>query len=138
MDYLIGIGLGIVVCAFALLTGLDRDRAFYPTVLAVIPPYYILFAAMAGATRPLLTETAVTGAFLVLVVIGFKKNLWLIAAGLAGHGVLDYYHDALLIADGGVPAFWPGFCGAIDIFLGAFLSLLLTIRPGFAWPSSRS
>jgi len=37
MQYLIGVVLGVVVCVFALLTGFDRDRAFYPTVLAVIP-----------------------------------------------------------------------------------------------------
>ena len=47
MEYLIGVVLGVVLCVFALLTGFDRDRAFYPTVLAVIPTYYILFAAMA-------------------------------------------------------------------------------------------
>ena len=37
MEYLIGVVLGVVVSVFALQTGFDRDRAFYPTVLAVIP-----------------------------------------------------------------------------------------------------
>ena len=36
MEYLIGVVLAAVVCAFALLTGFDRDRVFYPTVLIVI------------------------------------------------------------------------------------------------------
>lgn len=41
MAYLIGIGLVVMVCAFATLVGFDRDRVFYPTVLAVIATYYI-------------------------------------------------------------------------------------------------
>jgi len=39
MEYLIGVGLALVVCAFAMLTGFDRDRVFYPTLLTVIATY---------------------------------------------------------------------------------------------------
>ena len=46
MEYLIGVVLAAVVCAFAMLTGFDRDRVFYPTLLIVIATYYILFAVM--------------------------------------------------------------------------------------------
>lgn len=137
MDFLTGIGLGVVVCVFALLTGFDRDRAFYPTVLAVIPTYYILFGAMAGSTGAVAIESLMTGAFWVLAVIGFKRNLWWIAAGLAGHGVFDFFHGGF-IHNPGVPWFWPGFCGSIDIFLGAFLAALLWKRPGYAQPLPRS
>jgi hypothetical protein len=35
--------LAAVVCAFALLAGFDRDRAFYPTLLIVIATHYVLF-----------------------------------------------------------------------------------------------
>ena len=75
MEYLIGVVLGVVVCVFALLTGFDQDRAFYPTVLAVIPTYYILFAAMASSTQAVVIESAVTSAFWALAVVGFKKSL---------------------------------------------------------------
>ena len=50
MEYLIGIGLAVVVCALAMLAGFDRDRVFYPTLVIVVATYYILFAAM-GAPR---------------------------------------------------------------------------------------
>jgi hypothetical protein len=80
MEYLIGVVLGVVVCVFALLTGFDRDRAFYPTVLAVIPTYYILFAAMGSSTQAVVIESTVTCAFWALAVVGFKKNLWLIGS----------------------------------------------------------
>jgi hypothetical protein len=36
MEYLIGVGLALAVCAFAMAAGFDRDRVFYPTMLIVI------------------------------------------------------------------------------------------------------
>ena len=39
MEYLIGVGLAVFVCVFAMLSGFDRDRVFYPTLLTVIATY---------------------------------------------------------------------------------------------------
>src|SRR2546429_78612 len=63
MEYLIGVGLAVVVCTFAMLAGFDRDRVFYPTLLTVIATYYILFAVMGSSTPALAIESAVAGAF---------------------------------------------------------------------------
>ena len=63
-------------------------------------------------------------------------TLWWVAAGLAGHGVFDFFHHAL-IQNSGVPAFWPGFCGSIDIFFGAFLAMLIAKRSDLAIPPAR-
>ena len=82
MEYLIGVVLAAVVVAFAMLTGFDRDRVFYPTLLIVIATYYILFAAMGTSEHALLTESLVATLFLAVAVAGFKKNLWLVAAAL--------------------------------------------------------
>jgi len=133
MEYLIGVVLAVVVCAFALLTGFDRDRAFYPTLLIVIATYYILFAVMAGSAQALMIESLVAGAFLVAAVAGFKKNPWFVVAALAGHGIFDFFHH-LFIQNSGVPAWWPGFCLSFDILAGGFLAVVLTRRS----PSPRS
>jgi hypothetical protein len=130
MEYLIGAVLAAVVCAFALLSGFDRDRVFYPTLLIVVAHYYILFAAMASSTTALTIETFAAGAFLVLAVAGFRKNLWLVVAALAGHGVFDFFHH-LVIRNPGVPLWWPGFCLSFDVLAGGFLAVLLTRRAGF-------
>ena len=66
------------MCAFGMLARFDRDRVFYPTLLAVIATYYILFAVVGSSTPVLAIESAVAGTFLVLAVVGFKKNLWLV------------------------------------------------------------
>ncbi len=131
MEYLIGVGLAVVVCAFAMLTGFDRDRVFYPTLVTVIATYYILFAVIGGSTLALALECLIASAFLALAVAGFKKNLWLIVAALAGHGVFDFFHH-LFIQNRGVPAWWPGFCLSFDVLAGGFLAILLLRRSGFA------
>ena len=131
MEYLIGIALAFAVCAFAMVTGFDRDRVFYPTLVTVIATYYILFAAIGSSRRALSLESLVAGAFLVLAVAGFRQNLWLIVAALAAHGVFDFFHH-LFIHNSGVPIWWPGFCLSFDVLAGAFLAVLLMRRSGFA------
>jgi hypothetical protein len=130
MEYLIGIGLALVVCAFAMLVGFDRDRVFYPTLVIVIATYYILFAVIGSSTRALAFEVSIAAAFLALAVAGFKNNLWLIVAALAGHGVFDFFHH-LFIQNPGVPRWWPGFCLSFDVIAGGFLAVLLMRRSGF-------
>jgi len=124
MPYVIGVVLAASVCLFATVVGFDRDRAFYPTVTIVIASYYGLFAVMGGSARALAAESIVAGGFVVISVVAFKANLWLLVAALAGHGVFDFIHSGL-IADPGVPAWWPSFCLAFDLVAAAYLAVLL-------------
>jgi hypothetical protein len=130
MEYLIGVVLAAAVCAFAMLAGFDRDRVFYPMLLAVIATYYILFAVMGNSTPALTIESLVACIFLVVAVVGFRKSLWLIVAALAGHGVFDFFHH-LVIQNPGVPVWWPGFCLSFDVLAGGILAVLLARRSGF-------
>jgi hypothetical protein len=102
MGYAVGIAVALVVCTFARTVGFDRDRAFYPTVLVVIASYYVLFAVMGGSTRALALESVAMSAFVLFAVAGFKRNLWLVAAGLAAHGVFDFFHSQI-VNNPGVP-----------------------------------
>ncbi|HEV8146758.1 MAG TPA: hypothetical protein VGP79_10270 [Bryobacteraceae bacterium] len=131
MEYLIGVTLALAVAGFAALVGFDRDRAFYPTVLIVIAAYYVLFAAMDPSRRALGIEIVVAFGFVLFAVLGFKRNLLLVAAAIAGHGVFDFVHH-LFIDNPGVPRWWPGFCGSIDVALGVLLAVRLMkqrVRP---------
>jgi hypothetical protein len=89
-----------------MLAGFDSDRVFYPTLLTTIATYYILFAVIGSSTPALIIESLVAGTFLVLAVAGFRRNLWVVAAALAGHGVFDLCHH-LFIYNPGVPLRWP-------------------------------
>lgn len=128
MPYVIGVLLAVVVCLFATIVGLDRDRAFYPTMAIVVASYYGLFAVMGGSMRALGAESIAASLFIVLAVAGFRWNPWLLVAALAGHGAFDFIH-ARVIVDPGVPAWWPPFCLAFDVAAAAYLAVLLS-RPG--------
>jgi hypothetical protein len=124
MAYLVGLVLAAAVCGFATISGLDRDRAFYPTVTIVIASYYALFAVMGGSIHALLAESAGITAFLLIALAGFKRNLWLLVVALAAHGGFDFIH-ANVIADPGVPSWWPPFCLSFDVAAAAYLAMRL-------------
>ena len=124
----IGTTMALAVGGFARWFGLDRDRAFYPTIMTVIAFYYILFALMAASTAVLLVEIAVGAGFIGLAMAGFKKSLWLVVTALFAHGVFDLFH-AHAIPQSGAPVWWPGFCSAYDIAAAAFLGFRLKSEP---------
>jgi len=125
---LIGVALAPVIVVLGRLSRLDRDRAMYPIALIVIAAYYVLFATMGGA-QALPAELIAATVFIVVAIIGFRTSLWWVAAGIAGHGVLfDWVVHPHLIANPGMPEFWPAFCGSIDVALGAILAILLLSR----------
>lgn len=131
MAYLVGALLALAVSGMATLSRLDRDRAFYPTVMVVIASYYGLFAVLGGSDHALGVETAVITVFLAASLVGFKYSLWLVVAALAAHGIFDAFHDQL-ITNPGVPLWWPQFCLTYDVVAAAYLGYLLVRRGGAA------
>jgi hypothetical protein len=125
LPYVVGFVLAVGVALFARWVGFDRDRAFYPTVLIVIASYYVLFAAMIGSLQTVVLESAVMAVFVIAAVAGFKGNAWIIVGALAGHGVQDAIHGHI-IANAGVPAWWPAWCLAYDVGAAGALAWLLT------------
>jgi hypothetical protein len=124
MAYLIGVGLALAISLMARIVGLDRDRAFYPTVMIVIAFLYGLFAVMGGSMSALGMESVPIAAFLLVTILGFKLNLWLVVGALFAHGVFDVFHGHF-IANPGVPAWWPEFCLTYDITAAGYLAWLL-------------
>lgn len=124
MAFLTGLVLAICVGLFATFIGLDRDRAFYPTITIVIASLYALFAVMGNSPQALLIELALGAVFILAAVAGFRRSLWIVVAALAAHGVQDTVHLSL-IANPGVPAWWPAFCGAYDIAAALYLAWLI-------------
>lgn len=116
----LAVALGLLTTAF----GMDRDRALYPTVTIVIGLLYALFAVIGGSTRALILEALVGSVFIAAAIWGFRSSLWIIVVALAAHGVLDLVHGRV-IANPGVPMWWPEFCSAYDIVAAAYLAWLI-------------
>ena len=125
MEYLIGTIFGIAIGVLTSLVGMDRDRSLYPAIMIVIALLYCLFAVLGGSTQALMIEATVGLIFIASAIAGFKSTLWFTAAGIVGHGLFDLVHPHLFL-NPGVPVWWPGFCGTIDIVLGIYLAWLIS------------
>lgn len=121
---LIGLTLAIAVGLLARTTGLDRDRAFYTTVMMVIALLYVLFAVMGESMHALALESLIGAVFLTVAVVGFKSSLWAVAVALAAHGIYDLTHSQFF-DNPGVPSWWPAFCSTYDITAAAILAWLI-------------
>ncbi len=124
MALIVGVILAFAVGLFASGVGLDRDRAFYPVVTIVIAAYYALFAVMGAYTHTLVLEALAGAVFITVAAVGFRSSLWLVVAALAAHGLFDLVHGTL-IANPGVPGWWPEFCLTFDVMAAAYLAWLI-------------
>jgi hypothetical protein len=70
----------------------------------------------------------VASGFVLVAVLGFKRNIWFVVAALVGHGIFDFIHH-IFMDNPGVPRWWPGFCLAFDALLGVFLAVRLNKTP---------
>src|SRR5688500_1215479 len=121
MALIVGAILALAIGLFATGAGLDRDRAFYPVVTIVVAAYYVLFAVMGGSHHALLLETLAGLVFVAAAVAGFKGSVLFVMLALAGLGIFDLTHSAL-ISNPGVPAWWPAFCGAYVVTAAGYLA----------------
>jgi hypothetical protein len=124
---LVGVLLAIGVAALAKFTRFDQDRSFYSTVLVIIASYYVLFAVLDGSGHALVWELVIAVAFSTAAIIGALFLPTLVGIGIVAHGLFDLVHDGL-IENPGVPAWWPGFCGSIDVVLGLWVIMLTRSR----------
>lgn len=133
MEILVGIILALAVSLMAHSVGLDRERGFYAVIVIISASYYDLFAVMGGTMGAAISEMLPFMIFLAVALWGFKQNLWLVAAALAGHGIFDFYH-ARLITNGGTPAWWAMFCLSFDFTSALYFAWRLSTRNSWKWP----
>lgn len=124
MALTIGVVLALAVGVMCTVVGMDRDRALYCAVTMVVASLYVLFAVMGASTETIALEMLAASVFIVCAVVGFKSSLWIVAFALTMHGVFDFVHGRI-IANPGVPVWWPAFCGAYDVTAGAYFGWLL-------------
>ena len=127
MEYIVGITLALLFCAAAAGLGLDRERTFYPAVVMTVASYYLAFAVVDGRGGVMLAEVAIAAVFIVSAVAGFKLNPWIAVVALGGHGVMDGFHD-LLVLNTGVPQAWPGFCMTFDVSAAVIVAIVMLAR----------
>jgi ABC-type uncharacterized transport system permease subunit len=129
MEIIAGLTATIAIVALGYATRQGQSLSFYGSVLIVIALVYVLFAAMTGAPRTIVVESAIATGFVGIAVAATRwENVRiagvLMAVGLAAHGVYDLVHSAV-VSNPMVPGWWPLFCGVVDILLGGWIMVLL-------------
>ena len=126
--YVVGVLLAVAVAALGRVTGFDRERSFYSTILVIVASYYILFAILGDSSKALVGETAIATIFIVLALFGALRFPLLVGIGIAAHGLFDLVHH-VVIENPGLPPWWPAFCMSVDILLGLWVIGLVRTRP---------
>ena len=123
----VGVLIAVGIAALAKFTRFDEDRSFYFTVLVIIASYYVLFAVLGGSGRALVWELIIAVAFSMVAIVGALFLPALVGIGIFSHGLFDLVHD-VIIENPGVPAWWPTFCGSVDVLLGLWVMILARSR----------
>ena len=110
------IAWGIVVGAIQAATPLAfwwLDLAtVYALGLAMIAAICVGFAVADGRWRVIAVESGVAMAFVVIAAAGITGPAWLLALGLAAHGLKDTWQQRSQYVSG--TRWWPPFCAAVD------------------------
>jgi len=103
-----GVVVGVVQAASPLAFWWLDPATVYALGLAAIASIYIGFAVADGRARIILVECCVAMAFVVVAAAGITGSAWLLAFGLAAHGVKDAWQQRSQFVSG--TRWWPPFC----------------------------
>jgi len=102
----------------------------YGMGVAVIAAVYIGFSVADGRPKVIAVETAVATGFLVVAAVGMTGTVWLLVAGLAGHGLKDYWqHRTQFVAN---TRWWPPFCAVVDVVVALILAVAILSGADFS------
>jgi hypothetical protein len=124
-----GVVWGVIQAASPLGFWWLAPATVYALGLTLIAAVYIGFAVADGRPTVIAVETVIAAAFVVVAAVGITGPAWLLAAGLAGHGVKDLWqHRSHYVAN---TRWWPPFCLVVDLVAAAALVALIAVGVDF-------
>ena len=128
------LGLLIAFIAIAMAKDVGLPPRAFALGMVVLPAIYMLFALMVGDMGAMALEFAYGLPYFVLGVIcfkrGFKGSGLLVVALWAVHAAYDVFHH-VLVANAGVPFWYPALCLGFDIMMVVYLLRLVSRQKGF-------
>jgi hypothetical protein len=124
-----GLVFGVIQAAAPLGFWWLDPATVYGLSLTLIAAVYIGFAVADGRRTVIAVEAAIAAVFVVVAAAGVTGPAWLLAAGLAGHGVKDLWqHRRQFVAN---TRWWPPFCLVVDWVAAAVLVVLIAAGVDF-------
>jgi hypothetical protein len=124
-----GVVVGVVQAAAPLAFPWLPPATVYALSLPLIAAVYIGFAVADGRRHILAVETAVASLFVIVAAAAVTGSLWLIVAGLIGHGLKDLLQHRTGFVAG--TRWWPPFCATVDWVAAGILTAAILMGVSF-------
>ncbi len=99
-------------------------------LLCGIAAVYIGFAVADGRAKVIAVESGVASIFVVVAAVAVTGSVWLIVAGLTGHGLKDLWqHRRHFVAN---TRWWPPFCLVVDWVVAAIIATAIVAGVDFS------
>ena len=118
-----GVAVGAVQAASPLVFRWLTATTVYALELIAIAAIYVGFAVADGRRRVIVVEVTVAVLFAVVAALAVPASLWLVVAGLVGHGLKDLWQHRTGFVAG--TRWWPPFCAAVDFVAAVLVALAL-------------
>jgi hypothetical protein len=119
-----GAVVGVVQAASPLGFWWLEPATVYAFGLVLIAAIYIGFAVADGRPKVIVAESTVASVFVVAAAVAVTGSVWLIVAGLFGHGLKDLWqHRSQFVAN---TRWWPPFCLVVDWIAAAIIAVAIT------------
>ncbi len=119
---LIGVALGVVTIVSARI--IRGESWVYALGLLTLPGLYAFFALQAGeqavGVKELIYGLPYLVAGLLFAFVSIRQSAIVVGAFWIFHGLYDLTHSHL-IANAGVPDWYPAFCFSVDVVIGAYV-----------------
>jgi hypothetical protein len=115
--------VGVVQAASPLAFWWLDPATVYAFGLVLIAAIYIGFAVADGRSKVIVAESTVASVFVVAAAVAVTGSVWLIVAGLFGHGLKDLWqHRSQFVAN---TRWWPPFCLVVDWIAAAIIAVAI-------------
>lgn len=122
IEALVGAAVGVLTIVSARI--IRGQRWLYAIGLLTLPSLYAFFALQAGepavGIKEMMYGIPFVVAGLLFALVSIRRSAVLVGAFWILHGFYDLIHSRL-IANAGVPGWYPVWCFSVDVVIGAYL-----------------
>ena len=100
---------------------LFTERLYLSLVLVIIALIYVAFGIYDGDEKHLREELMGLALYGSLAAMGYKRSIWWLVFGMAGHAIWAWAHQPQLL-EGYTPSWYREYCILVDLLLAGYIA----------------